>query len=120
MRDIPMNNLVRPILEKAVNDMKKNPDNVIFYDFNKNNVISTQQVGVFYGRVCEKVGLAYCGQHSLRHTFATRCIEAGVKPIVLKKWLGHTNIHITLDTYADVLDRLNDDSIGIYETYIVE
>ena len=33
--------------------------------------------------------------HVLRHTFATRCIEAGVPALVLKKWMGHTNIHIT-------------------------
>lgn len=47
------------------------------------------------------------GQHALRHTFATRCIEADIPAIVLKKWLGHTNIHITLDTYADVFDRMH-------------
>ena len=33
-------------------------------------------------------------------------IEKGVKPVVLKNWLGHTNIHVTLDTYADVFESL--------------
>ena len=51
------------------------------------------------------------GQHSLRHTFATRCIEAGGQPVVLKNWLGHTNIHITLDTYADIYGSLNSASL---------
>ena len=45
--------------------------------------------------------------HALRHSFATRCIEAGVPAVVLKKWLGHTDIHITLDTYADVFARMD-------------
>ena len=102
MRDIPMNNLVRPILEQAIAEMKRNKEGVIFYDHNKNSVISTSQVNNFYKRICEKADIEFHGQHSLRHTFATRCIEAGVKPVVLKNWLGHTNIHITLDTYADV------------------
>ena len=44
------------------------------------------------------------------YTFATRSIEAGVPPLVLKKWLGHTNIHITLDTYSDVFDKMNFES----------
>ena len=58
------------------------------------------------------------GQHALRHTFATRCIEAGVSPLVLKTWLGHTNIHITLDTYADVFARLNLGSVSLLEKHM--
>ena len=54
----------------------------------------------------------------MRHTFATRCIESGVPAVVLKEWLGHTDIHITLDTYADVFTGLQNDSINKYETYL--
>lgn len=57
------------------------------------------------------------GQHALRHIFATRCIEAGVPAVVLKTWMGHTNIHITLDTYADVFSRMNNDSMKKFEDY---
>ena len=56
------------------------------------------------------------GQHALRHTFATRCIEAGVSAEVLRKWLGHKNIHMTLDTYADVFSSLHNKSIERFET----
>ena len=118
MRDIPMNNLVRPILEQAIGNMKWNKAGVIFYDYNKNSVITTSQVNSFYRRICEKADIEFHGQHSLRHTFATRCIEAGVKPVVLKNWLGHTNIHITLDTYADVYGSLNSASIETLEKYL--
>lgn len=118
MRDIPMNNLVRPILEQAVAEMKWNKEGVIFYDYNKNSVITTTQVNSFYRRICKKADIEFHGQHSLRHTFATRCIEAGVKPVVLKNWLGHTNIHITLDTYADVYGSLNSASIETLEKYL--
>ena len=61
----------------------------------------------FFNRLTEKAGIPVSGQHVLRHTFATRCIEADIPPVVLKNWLGHTNIHITLDTYADVFSRMN-------------
>lgn len=118
MRDVPMNNLVRPILKQALSDMRWNKEGLIFYDHYKKGVISTSQVNNFYRRICVKAGIEFHGQHSLRHTFATRCIEAGVKPVVLKNWLGHTNIHITLDTYADVYGSLNSASLDILEKHL--
>lgn len=56
--------------------------------------------------------------HMLRHTFATRSIEAGVSAVVLKTWLGHTDIHITLDTYADVFDSMHNISIERLDNYV--
>ena len=74
----------------------------------------------FFQRICEKAGVPAMGQHSLRHTFATRCIEAGIQAVVLKKWMGHTDIHITLDTYTDVFDRMNNESTEKYDDLIRE
>lgn len=38
--------------------------------------------------------------HALRHTFATRCIEAGVDIKTLSEMLGHASVNITLNTYV--------------------
>lgn len=43
--------------------------------------------------------------HMLRHTFATRCIEKGVPAEVLKQWLGHYDIKVTINTYVDVFNK---------------
>lgn len=40
------------------------------------------------------------GGHTFRHTFATRCIESGVQPKVLQKYLGHADIKMTMDLYV--------------------
>lgn len=32
-------------------------------------------------------------------------------------WLGHTDIHITLDTYADVFTNLNKDAMKKFVAY---
>lgn len=52
--------------------------------------------------------------HALRHTTATRLLEAGVDIAVVKEWLGHTNIqttmrytHVTDYHLRDALNKLN-------------
>ena len=119
-RDVPISAPLKPLLEEAISQMKDNPEGLIFYDYIKKGVITTSQVCSMYKKVCKDAGIPYYGQHALRHTFATRCIEAGVPPIVLKSWLGHTNIHVTLDTYADVFDRMNLGAISKFEDYLEE
>ena len=38
-----------------------------------------------------------------RSTFATRAIEAGMQPQVLKTILGHSSLAMTMDLYSHVL-----------------
>nr|WP_242943698.1 site-specific integrase [Lachnoclostridium phocaeense] len=40
--------------------------------------------------------------HALRHTFATRCFEAGIEAKTVQKYLGHSSVAITLDIYTHV------------------
>lgn len=42
--------------------------------------------------------------HAFRHTFATRCFEAGIDAKVVQGFLGHYSIAITLDLYTHVTD----------------
>lgn len=49
--------------------------------------------------------------HMLRHTFATRCIESGVSPVVLQRILGHKDIQVTLNTYTSVFHEFKEKEI---------
>ena len=55
-------------------------------------------------RIGKKIGVDKLTMHALRHTFATRCIENGIKPKVLQKLLGHSSIAMTMDLYVHVTD----------------
>ena len=52
--------------------------------------------------ICRKIGIDPLSMHKLRHTFATRCIESGMKPKTLQKILGHSDVTITLNYYVHI------------------
>lgn len=55
-------------------------------------------------KYADKAGMERFSVHTLRHTFATGCIEAGMKPKTLQMILGHSNIGITMDLYVHITD----------------
>lgn len=63
---------------------------------------STYDTGLF--KYCDRVGIPRFSMHVLRHTFATRCIECGMKPKTLQKILGHSNIGITMNLYVHITE----------------
>ena len=49
--------------------------------------------------------------HTFRHTFATRCIESGILPKTVQKYLGHANIQMTMDLYVHVTDDFKQEEL---------
>lgn len=43
--------------------------------------------------------------HCFRHTFATRCFEAGIQPKTVQAYLGHATLQMTMDLYTSVLSE---------------
>ena len=54
----------------------------------------------FYNRLMEKLDIPKLKYHGLRHSFATRCIEAGCDYKTVSVLLGHSNISTTLNLYV--------------------
>lgn len=84
----------------------------IYCSYSQNNLLFCTELGnpidprnmmrKFYN-VAAKASIFYSNFHSLRHTFATRVLEAGINIKVLQELLGHADIGITLNTYGHVL-----------------
>ncbi len=55
-------------------------------------------------KLCDKAGIKRSSMHVLRHTYATRCIEGGMRPKTLQVLLGHSNVSITMNLYVHVTD----------------
>lgn len=53
-----------------------------------------------YSKILKDANIPHINYHALRHTFATRCIEAGVDIKSLSEILGHSDASITLNIYV--------------------
>ena len=53
-----------------------------------------------FSRYLKACGIASANYHSLRHSFATRCVELGFEIKSLSEILGHSNVNTTLNRYV--------------------
>ena len=56
--------------------------------------------------------------HCLRHTYGTRCIEAGMTAVVLQRLMGHKDVTVTLNTYTSVFNKFKEDELEKVNTYL--
>ena len=54
----------------------------------------------YFKKILRQCGIPQTNFHTLRHTFATRCVELGFDIKTLSEILGHSNINITLNRYV--------------------
>jgi integrase len=64
------------------------------------------------------VGLEYFWLYDLRHTFASRAIQAGVPPLFVAQIMGHSSLRI-LQTYAKASDEYRLSAMSKFESFCV-
>lgn len=55
--------------------------------------------------------------HCFRHTYATRCFEAGIPPKTVQQQLGHASLKMTMDLYTHVLSDQRELDLQKYSAY---
>ncbi|MEI5993972.1 tyrosine-type recombinase/integrase [Candidatus Enterococcus mansonii] len=64
------------------------------------HAVEPRTISYRFEKLKKKLGLSDIVFHSLRHTFATRCVEIGINIATVSALLGHASIKMTLDTYT--------------------
>ena len=117
-RKVPINSVCRLYLEKQIELKKvlqskrpKEQNNYLFVT-KFNTPINSQIFSDAIRAVIRQINLTrsfddaleiFSG-HTFRHTFATRCFEAGVQPKVVQSYLGHASLKMTMDLYTHVTE----------------
>lgn len=94
-REVPISSALFSILEEAY--LVRESDFVVS---DKVSFVSTRTFDYRYRQLLKRNNLELINFHTIRHTFATRCIEAGMDVKTLSEILGHASVSITLNTYV--------------------
>lgn len=89
----------------GITDVKDLRGKRVFLTSKGNNIIA-HFLWTKLDRLLKKVGFRHIRVHDLRHTFATRCLQAGMSLRVLQVILGHANIAMT-EKYTHLVDDLD-------------
>jgi len=91
MRDIPLPESVINLLLGFQNQKE--------YIFGGKKPLDPKTMRNHYKKILEEACIAHKTFHTLRHTYATNCVEGGVDTKSLCEMLGHSNVRITLNYY---------------------
>ena len=92
------------LTDTAMDILKRRERNSIYVFAEKGIPVKRSTYNMQLKRIATKIGIEPFSIHKLRHSFATRCIESGMKPKTLQKILGHSDVTVTLNYYVHIAD----------------
>ena len=109
-RDIPIRPLARQAIDsqREINRLLNNGItgiNDTLFKSPRGYLLSDTVVNQDIARICKVAGIEKFTAHAFRDTFATRCVESGMQPKTLQEIMGHTDIAMTMNLYAHVMEE---------------
>lgn len=93
-RIIPLPEFLKPVINHF-----RQPDGFVLCS-NTKSYVEPRLMQIKFEKIITKTGIEKANFHSLRHTFATRCIESGFDIKSLSEILGHSDVKTTLNRYV--------------------
>ena len=115
--------VIENILKEQIEHSKNNPNNTqhfLFCNYD-GTFINHSKVTTTFKKICRKLHIQEdnpkgCHIHQARHSFVTRCLEAGLKVETIAELIGD-NVEQVQKTYAHILKRFKDDELNKLHQY---
>lgn len=118
-RTLPIPDFLVPVFEEQLKYANGNLHNLIFTI--NDNYIRTSAINKELKRIFDeelKTSSKNISTHCLRHTYGTRCVEAGMTAVVLQRLMGHKDVTVTLNTYTSVFNKFKKDELEKVNNYL--
>ena len=119
IRDVPIPIFIR---EEIINQMRlaeNHKENLLFVN-SQGNYADPKNANKFLKSTLKKVNINDITTHSLRHTYGTRCIEAGMRAVALQRLMGHSDISVTMNTYISVFNKYKEAELEKLNDYYLD
>ena len=93
-----------------------NTDKQLFLS-SKGNYIDNRNVNYILKKRLANLGITGISTHSLRHTYGTRCVEAGMRAVALQRLMGHKDISVTMNTYTSIFNKYKEEELEKVNEY---
>lgn len=120
IREIPIPQAIKPYLIEQIEESNLHPDHLLFTTKN-NNLVDEREVNLRMKELLKKeFGITGVSTHSLRHTFGTRCVESGMRAVVIQRLMGHKDVSVTLNTYTSVFNKYKKSELESLNDYYIK
>lgn len=116
VREVPIPTFIRNSIIEQMLIAKDNKDEQLFISKNGKYVDGRNANEILKLRA-KNLGITGISTHSLRHTFGTRCVEAGMRAVALQRLMGHQDVSVTLNTYTSVFNKYKESELEKVNDY---
>ena len=119
IREVPIPEFIKDSIIEQMVIAENNPDKQLFVS-NNGKLIDGKNVNRILKERLSKLGIEGITTHSLRHTYGTRCVEAGMRAVALQRLMGHTDVSVTLNTYTSVFNKYKASELEKVNQYYID
>lgn len=118
IREIPIPKFIIPYIVEQIEWSKGNKENLLFVN-KEGNYVDARGVNTVLKKTLKSLGIEGISTHSLRHTFGTRNVEAGMRAVALQRLMGHKDVSVTLNTYTSVFNKYKESEMEKVNDYYI-
>lgn len=119
IREIPIPEFIRYQIMEQMKLAEKHKENRLFESRN-GNIVDSKNVNYILKDRLKKLGITGITTHSLRHTYGTRCVEAGMRAVALQRLMGHKDVSVTLNTYTSIFNKYKESELEKVNAYYLD